>query len=92
MSTNEMDRFFTLLQNQGDELKRQGNLLATIAQEQKDTKERLFGGTNPNDPGAIPYLFTEVTKHGKQIVFWRGAFAVVGFLWTAAVAFVGRRH
>jgi uncharacterized membrane protein len=84
MST-EMDRFFEQLQEQGRVLKTQGEVLATMAQSQKDTHERLFG--NGSLQGSIPYLHAEVTKHSKQINFWRGAIAVLTVLWAGAVAY-----
>lgn len=84
MQTDEMNRFFTLLQDQGRTLKQQGELLAAISQSQQDTRERLFGGPGPT-PGAIPYLYERVGKHEKQINFWRGALGVVGFGGTAMI-------
>ena len=85
MSSDEMDRFFSLLQEQNRTLTEQGNMLAAIQQSQADTHERLFGGNGT--PGIISYLHTEVAEHGKQIRFWKGAIAVLTFLWTAAIAF-----
>ncbi len=82
--SSELDRFFDLLQGQSEELKTQGKLLATIQQSQADTHERLFGSGQA--PGAIPYLHGEVSKHGRQIIFWKGAIAVLTVLWTGAVA------
>lgn len=76
-----MDRFFDLLKEQSKELKTQGQLLAAIQQSQADAHERLLG-----EHGAIPYLHGEVSKHGRQITFWKGAIAVLTFMWGAAVA------
>lgn len=82
---NEMDRLFDQLQAQSRLLGEQGQMLATITQSQRDTHERLFG--NGGTQGSIPYLHAEVSKHGRQITFWKGAFAVLTFLWTVAMAF-----
>jgi hypothetical protein len=81
---SELDRFFDLLHEQGRSIHRQGEMLATIAQDQKDTRARLFGESG--QPGAIQYLHTQVSAQGKQITFWKGALAVMAFVWTAAVA------
>lgn len=56
---DEMDRFFTLLQEQGRVLSKQGESLATIAQTQKDTHGRLFGENG--QPGIIQYLVNKDT-------------------------------
>jgi len=81
---DEMDRFFNLLQEQGRTLTAQGNTLAAIAQSMEDTHERLFGtdglATEINETQAT------VATHTKQLNFWRGGLAVLGFLWGAAVA------
>jgi hypothetical protein len=58
--------------------------VAHIKQSQEDTRTRLFGGDGA--VGAIPYLHTEVSKHGRQLTFWRGAVAVLTFMWSAAIA------
>lgn len=81
---NETDRIYDQLKSQNDMLHSQGVLLATLVQSQKDTHERLFGegGTG----GHITYLHGEVSKHSKQIVFWRGALSVLGVLWAAMVS------
>lgn len=94
MSSNtEMDRLFDLLQEQGRALSEQGKTLAKIEQSQEDTRARLFG--SQNEPGAIPFLYKETARHSKQINFWKGAIAVLSFVWTAAVAYattVLKRH
>jgi len=97
---DEMDRFFNLLQEQSRTLTAQGNTLAAIAQSQEDTHERLFGGNG--QPGALHYLATEindtkatVATHTRQLNFWKGGIAVLGFLWSAAIAtaaIVFKRH
>lgn len=97
---DEMDRFFNLLQEQGRILTSQGNTLAAIAQSQDDTHERLFGASG--QPGALHLLATQIAEtkatvstHTEQITFWRGGMAVLGFLWTAAIALaaiVFKRH
>lgn len=61
-------------------LKEQGEMLARIDENQKNTNERLFGSN-----GAIPYLHGEVSKHGRQITFWKGCIAVLTFLWAGVV-------
>lgn len=81
----EMDRFYDLLQRQGEILKAHGELLATIEQSQVDTRERLFGSAG--SPGVIQYLHAEVARHSKQITFWKGGIAVLTLLWGAAVAY-----
>lgn len=83
--SNELDRFFDLLQEQGRVMSRQGEALATIAQDQRDTRARLFGENG--QPGVIKYLHEQVSQHSKQISVWRGALGVLAVLWTAAVAF-----
>jgi hypothetical protein len=82
---SELDRFFDLLQEQSRTLTHQGELLARIEQDQKDTRGRLFGENG--QPGAIKYLHDQVSKHGSQIAVWRGAIGVLALLWTAATAF-----
>lgn len=83
--SNELDRFFDLMQEQGRVLSHQGELLATIQQDQKDTRARLFGENG--QPGVIQYLHGEVKQHGRQIATWRGALGILAVMWTAAVAF-----
>ena len=61
----------------------QGQLLATIKQDQVDTRARLFGENG--QPGAIQYLHTQVSQHSKQISIWRGALGVLAVMWAAAV-------
>ena len=81
------------LENIYDILRHQSETLARIDQSQKDTHERLFGANGV--PGAIPYLAEQTKKQGKQIEFWRGALAVLTFLWTGAVAIAAamiKRH
>ena len=90
----DLDHIFEVLQDQNKTLARQGEMLASIAQSQNDTRERLFGANG--QPGAIHYLNTEigktnlmVAKHTDQIAFWRGALAIVSFLLTTALAWGG---
>jgi len=90
---DEMDRFFNLLQEQGRTLTAQGNTLAAIAQSQEDTHERLFGdnglATEINETKAT------VATHTRQLNLWKGGIAVLGFLWSAAIAtaaIVFKRH
>ena len=82
---NQLDRFFNLLQEQGKTLAKQGETLARMDQSMSDTHERLFGGGNT--PGAIPYLYTQVEKHSRQITFWKGAIAVLTFFWGVGVTY-----
>jgi len=72
-------------------LHKQGETLATIAQSQVDTKERLFGANG--QPGALHFLQTEISEtqkivsdHTSKFTFYRGAVAVLTFLWSAGVA------
>lgn len=76
----DLDRIYDMLQQQGE-------TLARIDQSQRDTHERLFGASGV--PGVIPYLHGEVTKHNRQIAFWRGALAIISVLFTAALAWAG---
>lgn len=80
-----MDRFYELLRDQGNILRQQEKTLATISQAQLDTHERLFGANG--QPGIIQVMHTDVSRHTRQISFWRGGLAVVTFLWAAAMAF-----
>jgi hypothetical protein len=64
-NSNELDRFYDLLSAQAKELTEQGKALATIAQSQVDTKERLFGA--PGTPGIITYLADKNTALTKDI-------------------------
>lgn len=77
---HDIDRIYEILRIQGE-------TLARISQSQEDTRERLFGGAG--QPGAIPYLHAEVSKHSKQLTFYRGVLAAVSFLLTTAVAWAG---
>lgn len=93
-TNREMDRFYDLLQEQSRTLTEQGKALAAIGQSIAGTHERLFG--TGNTPGAIPHLYAEVEKHGKQINMWRGALAVMTLIWGALMTWGGivlsRRH
>ena len=84
----DLDRIYEMLRQQGETLRIQGETLARIDESQKNTHDRLFQGSG-NIPGAIPYLFAEVSKHGRQITFWRGALAVISVVFTTAMAWAG---
>ena len=87
MSSNEMDRFFFLLQEQGKTLKTQGEAIVKMSESLSNTHDRLFG--EGQTPGVIPYLFSEVNKHGRQITFWKGGIAVLTFMWGAVLTWGG---
>lgn len=72
-----------------------------IKTSQEDTRIRLFGGDGQT--GAIHYLKSEidatnavVARHSRNFNVYRGAIAVLTFLWSAAVAFgaivLGKHH
>ena len=76
-----------------DILENHTETLARIDENQRIMNERLFGANGV--PGAIPYLAEQTKKQGKQIEFWRGALAVLTFLWTGAIAIAAamiKRH
>jgi hypothetical protein len=74
----DIDRIYDILRTQGE-------TLATIRQSQEDTREQLFGAAGR--PGAIPHLQQVVAQHESRINFWRGAIAILSFMWTAAMAY-----
>lgn len=85
--SDEMDRFFNLLQDQNRVLVEQGKILARIEEAQENSHERLFGG--PGQPGALHELNVIVATHTRQINFWKGGIAVLTFLWGVVLAWGG---
>jgi len=90
----DLGHIYDMLKDQNEVMRKQAETLSAIAQSQNDTRERLFGGNG--QPGALHYLNDEigktnavVAKHSSQIIFWRGALAVMSFLLTTAVAWAG---
>jgi hypothetical protein len=88
------DRIYDLLQKQTEALHAQGVQMATVVQLQLDQKERLFGANG--QPGIIKFLQDEIAEnketletHTKQITLWRGGLAVMGVVWTTALAYGG---
>lgn len=61
-------------------LNAQGVQLAVLAQEVKNTNERLFG------IGDTPGIFGVVASHSTTLGYLKGAAGVLGLLWSAAVA------
>ena len=101
--TNKMDtdRIYDMLSKQTEAIHAQGLQLATVLQMYVDSRERLFGANG--QPGAIKFMQNEIEenreildKHSKQISMWRGGLAVMGVVWTTALAYggviIGRRH
>lgn len=75
-------------------LKEQGETLARIDENLKNTNGRMFGENG--QPGALHFLQMEiektnvtVEKHGRQINFWRGALSIISILFTTALAWGG---
>jgi len=86
----DIDRIYASLDRVNDALVEQGRQLAVISQGQNDTRERLFGANG--QPGALHFMQGEiaetnkvVAKHTGQLTFYRGAIAVLVFVWSAAV-------
>lgn len=55
----------------------QENTLLTSVTEIHTKMEMLI--TNGGSKGMVPELQETVKKHAEQIIFWRGALAVIGF-------------
>lgn len=80
MNSPDTERLFIAIQNQSQILHEQGVQLATIAQHQKDTAERLFG------VGNTPGLFSVVMSHNKQLGYMKGAAGILTLFWSGAIA------
>lgn len=79
MSPNDTDRLYSLLLEQT-------STLAKISQSQEDLRERLFGADG--NPGIIQHYGLQLTDHGKQLGYMKGAVAVITLVWTSAVAII----
>ena len=86
-------RIYDSLEKVNATLAAQGILRARMEQAQSDTRERLFGANG--QPGIVSFLQGEISEtqktvaeHGRKFVFYRGAVAVLTFVWGAAVAVV----
>jgi len=84
----DLDHIYDMLKDQNEVMRKQAETLSAIAQSQSDSRERLSL--------ALGYFKDELSKtnlvverHTNQITFWRGALAVIGVLWTAALAWGG---
>lgn len=53
-------------------------ILVRIDERTKAVHEELIGG--PGRKGRVPQLEEEQAEHTRQIAFWKGAIALVGFL------------
>jgi hypothetical protein len=89
VTTDHIDRLYGMLEDQNETMAEQGRCLARMEQAQMDLTGILKGVNG--QPGLIHIVAT----HSQQLNVWRGAFAVLAFLWTGAAAWAGiamKRH